>query len=108
MNLVTTDWLESNLNNVKIFDASWHMPSSKRNAKKEYDHKHINRAMFWDVEEHSNKDSPYPHMMSNSDYWRKMLCSYGVKNEDHIVVYDFSDLYSSCRLWFALKYFGHK
>ena len=34
MNLVTTDWLESNLNNVKIFDASWHMPSSKRNAKK--------------------------------------------------------------------------
>jgi len=108
MNLVTTDWLESNLNNVKIFDASWHMPSSKRNAKKEYDQKHINRAMFWDVEEHSNKDSPYPHMMSNSDYWRKMLCSYGVKNEDHIVVYDFSDLYSSCRLWFALKYFGHK
>ena len=29
-------------------------------------------------------------------------------NDDHIVVYDNSDLYSSCRLWFALKYFGHE
>ena len=108
MNLVTTEWLAKNLNKVKIFDSSWHMPSTKRNAKKEYDEKHIRGAMFWDVDEHSNKNSPYPHMMSNSDYWTKMLLSYGIKNEDHIVVYDFSDLYSSCRLWFALKYFGHK
>ena len=108
MNLVTTEWLTKNLSKVKIFDSSWHMPSTKRNAKKEYDEKHIRGAMFWDVDEHSNKNSPYPHMMSNSDYWTKMLLSYGIKNEDHIVVYDFSDLYSSCRLWFALKYFGHK
>ena len=108
MNLVTTDWLEKNLDKVKIFDASWHMPSSKRNARKEYNEKHIKSAMFWDVDEHSNRESPYPHMMSDSDYWKKMLLSYGIKNEDHIVVYDFSDTYSSCRLWFSLKYFGHK
>ena len=108
MNLVSTDWLDRNLNKVKIFDASWHMPNSKRNAKKEYEEKHIRRAIFWDVDEHSDKDSPYPHMMSNSDYWTKMLWSFAIKNEDHIVVYDHSDTYSSCRLWFALKYFGHK
>ena len=108
MNLITTDWLESNLDKVKIFDASWHMPSTKRNAKKEYDEKHIRGAMFWDVNEHSDQNSPYPHMMSNADYWTKMLISYGIENEDHIIVYDFSDLYSSCRLWFSLKYFGHQ
>ena len=108
MNLVTTDWLESHLDKVKIFDASWHMPSTKRSPKKEYDEKHIRGAMFWDVNEHSDKESPYPHMMSDSNYWKKMLMSFGIKNEDHIIVYDFSDLYSSCRLWFALKYFGHK
>ncbi len=108
MNLVSTDWLDRNLNKVKIFDASWHMPNSKRNAKKEYEEKHIKRAIFWDVDEHSNKNSPYPHMMSNSDYWIRMLWSFAIKNEDHIVVYDHSDTYSSCRLWFALKYFGHQ
>ena len=108
MNLVATDWLESNLDKVKIFDASWHMPSAKRNAKKEYADSHIKGAMFYDVDHHSDQDSPFPHMMSNSDYWTKMLWSYGIKNEDHIIVYDFSDTYSSCRLWFSLKYFGHK
>ena len=36
MNLVSTEWLEKNLNTVKIFDASWHMPSTNRNAKNEY------------------------------------------------------------------------
>ena len=108
MNLVSTNWLDRNLNKVKIFDASWHMPNSKRNAKKEYEEKHIKGAIFWDVDEHSDKDSPYPHMMSNSDYWTRMLWSFAIKNDDHIVVYDYSDTYSSCRLWFALKYFGHQ
>ena len=36
MTLVSTEWLINNLSRVKIFDASWHLPSSKRNAKKEY------------------------------------------------------------------------
>ena len=108
MNLVSTGWLEKNLNAVKIFDASWHMPSTKRNAIKEYENKHISGAMFWDVDKHSDNDSPYPHMMSNSDYWTRMLWSFGIQNNDHIIVYDNSDIYSSCRLWFSLKYFGHE
>ena len=108
MNLVSTEWLNNNLKNVKIFDASWHMPNSKRNPKKEYLDKHIPGAFFFDIEEHSDKDSPFPHMLSNSDYWTRMLWSFGIKNTDHIVVYDFSDVYSSCRLWFSLKYFGHE
>ena len=56
MNLVSTEWLEKNLNNVKIFDASWHMPSTNRNAKNEYEEKHIQDAIFWDVNEHSDKE----------------------------------------------------
>ena len=84
------------------------MPSTNRDAIKEYEQKHIIGAIFWDVNEHSDKDSPYPHMMSNSDYWTRMLWSFGIQNNDHIIVYDNSDIYSSCRLWFALKYFGHE
>ena len=45
-----------NLNAVKIFDASWHMPSTNRNAKNEYKEKHIKGAIFWDVNEHSDRD----------------------------------------------------
>ena len=108
MNLVSTEWLNNNLNKVKIFDASWHMPNSKRKAEKEYLEKHIPKAIFWDINKHSDKDSLHPHMMPNSDYWTRMLWKFEIKNDDHIVVYDFSDVYSSCRLWFSLKYFGHE
>ena len=34
MNLVSTDWLENNLYKVKVFDASWHMPSTKEMLKR--------------------------------------------------------------------------
>jgi len=108
MTLISTEWLNNNLSKVKIFDASWHMPNSNRNSHKEYLGKHIPGAMFWDLDEHSDKDSPFPHMLPNSDYWTRMLWSFGVKNNDHIIVYDFSDVHSACRLWFSLKYFGHQ
>ncbi len=107
MTLVSTEWLNNNLSKVKIFDASWHLPNSKRNAKKEYLKKHIPSSIFWDLDEHSDKNSRYPHMMSNSDYWTRMLCKFGITNDDHIIVYDNSPSYSGCRLWFSLKYFGH-
>ena len=35
MTLVSAEWLNNNLSKVKIFDASWHFPNSKRDAKKE-------------------------------------------------------------------------
>ena len=108
MTLVSTEWLNSNLSKVKIFDASWHMPNSNRNAHKEFLKKRIPGAMFWDIDEHSDKDSVFPHMLPNSDYWTRMLWSFGIENDDHIIVYDFSDVHSSCRLWFSLKYFGHQ
>ena len=36
-------------------------------------------------------------------YYFKFWC----KKSDHIIIYDNSDLYSSCRLWFSFIYFGH-
>ena len=30
-----------------------------------------------------------------------------IKNDDQIVIYDNSDVISSCRCWFNLIYFGH-
>ena len=42
--LVSTDWLEKNLENVRIFDGSWHLPSTNRNALNEFHLSHINNA----------------------------------------------------------------
>ena len=50
MSLVETDWLEKNLNNVKIIDCSWHMPQVNRNGFEEYKNQHIPNAIFFDLD----------------------------------------------------------
>ena len=40
MTLVSTDWLNENLNKVKIIDASWHLVKN-RNPREEYNKEHI-------------------------------------------------------------------
>ena len=47
MSLVETDWLEKNLNDVKIIDCSWHMPQTKRNGYEEYNKEHIAGSIFF-------------------------------------------------------------
>ena len=45
MTLVSTNWLDKNLNKVKIIDASWHLVKN-RNAVEEYNKEHIENAIF--------------------------------------------------------------
>ena len=105
--LVTTDWLEKNLNNVKIFDASWHIPTSKRNSFNEFESTHIKNAKFFDIDKHSDQDSNLPHMLPKRNDWEKIISEYGVGNSDHIIIYDNSDVISSCRVWYNFLYFNH-
>ena len=46
MSLIETEWLEKNLNNVKIIDCSWHMPHTERDGYEEYKSQHIPSAIF--------------------------------------------------------------
>ena len=105
--LVTTEWLEKNLDNVKIFDASWHLPNSNRNGLSEFKKFHIKNANFFDLDKNSNQESKLPHMLPKKNNWEKLMSNYGVKNSDHIVIYDNSDVISSCRIWYNFLYFNH-
>ena len=107
MLLVETDWLEKNLNNIKIIDCSWHMPQTKRDGFEEYKQKHIPNAIFFDLDDNSKKDTNLPHMLVEIKEWEKILSKMGIKNDDRIVIYDNSEVVSSCRCWFNLIYFGH-
>ena len=54
MTLVSTDWLNQNLNKVKIIDASWHLVKN-RNAIEEYKKEHILNSVFFDLDKISNQ-----------------------------------------------------
>jgi len=110
MTLISTHELDNNLSgNIKIIDASWHF-LSKRNGFKEYQKEHIKNAIFFDLEKHSNqqKNLPHNHFLPKKKDWEKTLSEMGVSNDDKIVIYDNSDLITSCRCWFQFLYFGHR
>ena len=107
MSLVETDWLEKNINNVKIIDCSWHMPQTKRDGFKEYKNQHILNAIFFDLDSNSKQNTDLPHMLVETNNWEKIVSKMGIKNDDKIIIYDNSDVISSCRCWFNFIYFGH-
>ncbi len=105
--LKSTNWLYENIDKVKILDATWHMPNSNRNAFKEYQNNHIKGSIFFDLDKNSNQKIPLPHMLPELKEWEKIVSGLGIKNNDHIVVYDYSDVLSASRCWFTFLYFGH-
>jgi len=107
MSLVDTSWLENNINDVKIIDCSWHMPQTKRDGFEEYKEEHIPEAIFFDLDKNSKLDTDLPHMLTDLISWGKIMSKMGIENNDRIVVYDNSDVISSCRCWYNLIYYGH-
>jgi thiosulfate/3-mercaptopyruvate sulfurtransferase len=71
--LVSTEWLEKNLNKVKILDASWHLPNVSRNALEEYKLNHINNSIFFNLDENSNQNTNIPHMLPSKKDWDNIV-----------------------------------
>ena len=105
--LVTTDWLNKNIEKVKILDASWHLPNANRNSFEEYKAGHITNSIFFDIDKNSNQKTNLPHMLPSKEDWEIIVSGLGISNSDHIIVYDNSDVFSSCRVWYTFLYFGH-
>ncbi len=107
MSLVDSSWLEKNINNIKILDCSWHMPNVNRNGYDEYLKEHIPGSIFFDLDKYSKNNTDLPHMLPDSKVWEKILSSLGISNNDKVIIYDHSDVISSCRCWYNFIYFGH-
>ena len=81
MSLVSTSWLNENLNKVKIIDSSWTMPNVNRKAYEEYKKEHITNAIFFDIDKFSNKKTELPHMLPDENEWKKMFMDVGFETK---------------------------
>jgi len=108
--LVTTQWLQDHLNapDVRIVDASWHLPAAGRSPKAEYDEAHIPGAVFFDIDEICDQDCDLPHMMPSAEKMSSRMRKMGIGDGNRIIIYDNSDLRSAARVWYMLKAFGQR
>ncbi|QDL90761.1 3-mercaptopyruvate sulfurtransferase [Paroceanicella profunda] len=106
--LVSTDWLEAHLGapDVKVLDASWFLPSEGRDPKAEYLAGHIPGAIFFDIDEISDNQSPLPHMAPPVEKFISRMRALGIGDGYRVVVYDSSGLFSAARVWWTFRLFG--
>lgn len=109
--IVETDWLAAHLDapDLVIFDASWHLPSEKRDAKSEYLAAHIPGALFFDIDDLVDEKSSLPHMLPSTVKFASRMKKMGVGDGARIVVYDHDSkgLFSSARAWWTFRAMGH-
>ena len=107
--IVTAAWLRdhSGQNNIKILDASSHLPTTGRDAQAEFIAQRIAGAGRFDINLIADTSSPLPHTLPSSDVFAAHMQALGLNDEDHIIVYCDSAHLSAARAWWMLRLFGH-
>ena len=98
---MSTDWLAAHLGeaDLAIIDATWFMPGSGRDAKAEYGGAHIPGAVFFDIDEISDRETSIPHMLSTPAEFAVAARRLGVSRTSRVVAYDGHGLFSAPRAW---------
>jgi thiosulfate/3-mercaptopyruvate sulfurtransferase len=108
--LKTTEWLagQAGKPNVVVVDASYYLPTQKRDPKAEYVSAHIPGAVFFDLNAIADASTDLPHMLPGPDQFGAAVGALGIAETDTIVVYDATGLYSAPRVWWSFRIFGAK
>ncbi|HTT47784.1 MAG TPA: 3-mercaptopyruvate sulfurtransferase [Pseudolabrys sp.] len=106
--LKTPEWLADNLGKVVVVDASYYLPTMKRDPRAEYLAAHIPGAVFFDLNAIADQSTDLPHMLPGPDQFAEAVGKLGIADTDTIVVYDATGLYSAPRVWWTFRIFGAK
>ncbi|XP_051124901.1 thiosulfate/3-mercaptopyruvate sulfurtransferase 1, mitochondrial-like isoform X2 [Andrographis paniculata] len=107
--VVSADWLHANLQkpDVKVLDASWYMPNEQRDALQEYQASHIPGALFFDIDGVLDLTTDLPHMLPSEEAFAAAVSALDIMNKDSIIVYDGKGIFSSARVWWMFRVYGH-
>jgi thiosulfate/3-mercaptopyruvate sulfurtransferase len=108
--LVSTEWLAERLRDrtVGVVDASYFLPTQKRDAHAEYRAGHIPGAGFFDIEAVSDHSTELPHMLPGTTQFGEVVGGLGIGDGDTVVVYDSTGLFSAPRVWWTFRIMGAK
>ncbi len=106
---VNAEWLAANIGKpgIKIFDATSHLPTLGRNAKKEHLTLRIAGAGWFDIDQIADKSSKLPHTLPSAESFQSKMRALGIENNDYVIVYCNSVFLSAARAWWMLRLFGH-
>lgn len=93
---------------IRIVDATNQFPGHDLDPKEAYGTQHIPGAVFFDIGEIADTQSPYPNMLPSPEKFASRVGALGLGDGNSIVVYDAAGLVSAARVWWMFRLFGHK
>ncbi len=109
--LIEPDWLAARLDDpgIRIVDATWYLPSAGRDARAEYADAHLPGALHLDLSTDLAKpDAPVRNTIASPKALARAFGAAGIGSEHHVVIYDRLAGYSAGRVWWTLRYVGHR
>lgn len=108
--LVSAAWLAERLDDerLRVVDATFYLPTQKRDAAAEHRQAHLQGAVYFDVDEISDKTNPLPHMFPGEATFAGKVGALGIGSEHHVVCYDSGSSTGACRAWWMFRAFGHE
>ena len=106
--LVSVDWLPQNLqaDDLVILDTSI---KNVTQADSKLAKTQIPGARFFDIKNvFSDLENPFPNAVPSEEKFTKEAQVLGINQNSKIVVYDDKGIYSSARVWYLFKAFGHE
>ena len=107
--VVSTQWLAANLGarDIRVVDASVHLPDTGRDARAEYLAGHIPGAVFFDLARVADPQNPLRRKFPPRDVFVKEVGALGIDNNTHVIAYDTPGLYSAARVWWLFRQYGY-
>ena len=106
--LVSTEWLanEMGASDLRIVDATKHLPDAGRDARAEYEEGHIPGAVFMNLGELVDSAAALENTLPSAEKFASRMQALGIGDGSRVVLYDDSAVKSSARAWFMLRMFG--
>lgn len=106
--LVSTEWLANEIgaSDLRIVDATRHLPAAGRDAAAEYETGHIPGAVFMDLADLTDTAATAENMLPTAEKFASRMQSLGLGDGSRIVLYDDSAVKTAARAWFMLRKFG--
>ncbi|HEX2916767.1 MAG TPA: sulfurtransferase [Chloroflexia bacterium] len=108
--LVETDWLASHLNDpdLRIVDARWRGDGTS--SRELYKAGHIPEAIHldWELDLSYVDQKGLRYMLLPPQRFEEVMSAAGIGNDSRVVAYADYDYSGATRLWWALRYYGHR
>lgn len=99
--------LEAGAEPPVVLDASFYLPNEAKDAAALFRAAHIPGARFFDIDRIADSKSPLPHMLPAPRDFADAAAALGISNDSQVIIYDQRGIFSSARVWWMFRVFGH-